>query len=69
LWVEIDDQNPFSLLDEGGSYADSGRCLPYATLLVAHNENRQFGNLVTRETLSEMGVKLGAEGECFVPPF
>jgi len=67
LRVEIDDQNPFSLFDERGSNADSCRCFPYATLLVAHNENRQFGSLVTRETLAEIGVKLGAEGECFVP--
>ena len=36
--------------------------LPYATLLVADDENRQFGGPVTRETSAEIGVKLGAGG-------
>jgi hypothetical protein len=35
--------------------------------LVAHDENRQIGSPVTRETLGKIGVKLGAGEECFVP--
>ena len=54
------------MLDESRAEANSGRCLSDATLLVADNENRQSGSRVTRETVSEIGVNLGADGEWFV---
>jgi hypothetical protein len=55
------------MLDESRAQADRSGCLSNATLLVAYDENRQFGSFVTRETVAEIGVKLGAAGECFVP--
>jgi hypothetical protein len=68
LWIEVDDQDALPLFHQSGAEANSRRRLPHSTLLVAHDENRQIGSPVTRETLGEIGVKLGTGEECFVPP-
>src|SRR2546428_6496581 len=67
LGVKIDDQNSLPLLDKGCGKTDGGRRLPYSALLVAYGEDRHLGSPVTRETPAEIGVKMGAQGECFVP--
>jgi hypothetical protein len=67
LRVQIDDEYSLAVFDEGRAEADCGRCLPDSTLLVAYDENRQSDRRVTRETLDEIGVKLGSRRGLFVP--
>ena len=55
------------MFDQGRSEADCRGRLSDAALLVADDENCHSIALVTRETLHENWVKLGAEGGVFVP--
>jgi hypothetical protein len=54
------------VFNESRAEANRGSRLPYSALLIAHDEHRQFGISVTRETSGETGVKLGILRGMFV---
>src|SRR5437867_2603804 len=59
LGIEVHDEHVFALLDKGSAEADCGRGFANSTLLVAHRNDRQGANPVTRGTLGEIWVNLG----------